>query len=203
MFAHDLREYRIVGGPDWIWRDTFQIDARAGSDASADQVKLMVQALLEDRFKLAAHRERRQTRFQALVRARPNTPLGPSLLKMDDCSAAVVRDLRKTNPVRYPTPVGGIRSGCFRLSDFADLLAVDLGTPVIDETGLTGVYYYTLRAQLPDVRGFALLGARVGPDSDFPPLQTALEQQLGLKLESRRGPMEVLVIDSVQQPTED
>lgn len=200
MFAHDLREYRIVGGPDWIRRDFFSVDARAGNDAPAEQVKLMVQSLLEERFKLATHKELREMRFQALVRARPNGLLGPRLIRMDECSAAITNELRRKFPEKYPTPGGGISGGCFAPfgTRFADYLSVRLGTPVIDATGIQDGFYVTLSAQLP-------VGARLGvvenTDPDLPALSTALEEQLGLRLESRRGPLEVLVIDSVQQPT--
>ena len=97
MFAYDLRPYRIVGGPDWMRRDLFQINARAESDAPAGQIRLMVQSLLEDRFKLVTHVEPREMRFQALVRARPDGPLGPSLFTIDECTTAIVNELGVQN----------------------------------------------------------------------------------------------------------
>jgi uncharacterized protein (TIGR03435 family) len=204
MFAYDLRPYRIVGGPDWMRRDLFQINARAESDAPAGQIRLMVQSLLEDRFKLVTHVEPREMRFQALVRARPDGPLGPSLFTIDECTTAIVNELRRKFPDKYPTPiVSGMTSGCSRtgVSDLADLLTFRLGTPVIDATGLKGSFYYTIRSQFPEALP-TLLGAAVNIDPSLPALSTALDEQLGLKLESRRGPVDVLVIDSVQQPTE-
>jgi uncharacterized protein (TIGR03435 family) len=201
MFAHDLRPYRIVGGPDWLRKDLFQINAIAGSDAPADQIKLMVRSLLEERFNLVTHVEPREMRFQALVRTRPDGPLGPSLFSIDECTPVIVNELRRKFPERYPTPGNGMTGGCTRsgVDLLADLLTIGLDTPVTDATGLKGSFYYTIRSQF---RGLPP-GLRVPEaDPDLPALSTALEEQLGLKLESRRGPIDVLVIDSVQQPTE-
>ena len=93
-------------------------------------------------------------------------------------------------------------SGCSSkgLGDLALLLSIGQGTKVIDATGLTDSFYYTLRAQ------FSAAAAVFGPtntDPNLPALSTALEEQLGLKLQSRRAPVEVLVIDSVEMPTPD
>jgi uncharacterized protein (TIGR03435 family) len=201
MFAYDLRDYRIVGGPDWLRRDKFEIRARAETDAPADQIKLMVRSLLEDRFKLVTHVEPREMRYNALVLARPNGFLGPGIFSIDECTPVVVNELRRKFPEKYPTPSGpGMTSGCSPtgVNAFADYLSFRLGTPFIDETGLKGGFYYTVRSQWPTGLGF---GVEVS-DPSLPALSTALEEQLGLRLESRRGPLEVLVIDSVQQPTE-
>jgi uncharacterized protein (TIGR03435 family) len=203
-FAYDLPSYRIVGGPDWIRKETFQINATAGRDVPPDQIKLMVQALLEDRFALVTHVEPREMRVQALVRTRPDAPPGPALSRIDECSPAIVNELRKKFPEKYPPPVGnGMMSSCSSpgLSQFADLLTVGLDTPVIDATGLTGAFYWTLRSQF---RGIPpVLNARVGSaDPNLADLATALGEQMGLELESRRGPIDVLVIDSIQPPSE-
>jgi uncharacterized protein (TIGR03435 family) len=90
------------------------------------------------------------------------------------------------------------------LSMLADMLSLGLETPVLDATGLKGAFYYSFRSQfriLP--AAVSALGAHL-PESDpnLPSLATALEEQLGLRLESRRGPVDVLVIDSVEPPTE-
>jgi uncharacterized protein (TIGR03435 family) len=160
----------------------------------------MVRSLLDDRFKLTAHREQREMPFLALVRAKPGRPLGPSLLRMEECSSAIVNELRRTFPDKYPTPMGAMMSGCSRagLDSLATSLSLKLGVSIIDETGLSGSFYHTIRSEQLRMR------PAVGADNDpgLPSLSTALEEQLGLKLESRRGPMDMLVIDSVQRPTE-
>ena len=180
----------------------FQISAKAENDAPAAQIELMVQSLLKDRFKLVVHREPREMSVQALVRARPNGSLGPGLVRMDECSPSIVNELRRKFPEKYPTPSGGMISGCssMGLGSLATGLTLGLGTPVIDATGLTDSFYYTLRSQ------FSMVAAYVrAPNNDpnLPALSTALDEQLGLKLESRRGPLDVLVIDSAEMPTPD
>jgi uncharacterized protein (TIGR03435 family) len=152
----------------------------------------------------AGHRERREMQVLALVRARPNGQLGPSLVSMDECSPAVVNDLGRKFPEKYPSPIGaGMVSGCSSkgLSDLAVLLSMGQSTPVIDATGLSDSFYYTIRSQFDPAAAF--LGRGGNTDPNFPALSTSLEEQLGLKLQSRRGPIEVLVIDSVEMPTPD
>ena len=202
-FAYGVRQDLIVGGPDWVRQDRFDISAKADTDAPADQIKLMVRSLLEDRFKLVTHIERREIQVLALVRARPDGPLGPGLVSMDQCSPAVVNELRRKFPEKYPSPIGGgMISGCssMGLGNLAILLTMGKGTPVIDATGLTDSFYYTIRSQFSPAAAF--LG-RENTDPNLPALSTALEEQLGLKLQSRRAPVEVLVIDSVEMPTPD
>jgi uncharacterized protein (TIGR03435 family) len=194
-FAYGIRQDLIVGVPDWARQDRFEVSARASSDAPADQIRLMVRSLLEDRFKLVAHIERREMQVLALVRARPDGSLGPSLIGIEDCSAAVVNDLRQKFPQKYPTPMGpGVVAGCasMGLGTLAILLSTDRHRPVIDATGFTGSYYYTLRSNF--TPGAAFFG-RSNTDVNLPALSTALEEQLGLKLQSRREPVEVVVID--------
>jgi hypothetical protein len=111
-FAYDLKAGQLTSAPDWVRHDPFQIDARAGGDVPADRIRLMVRSLLEDRFKLVTHREQREMRFQALVRARADGPLGPELSSMDGCSPAMVNELRRKLPEKYPFPIGSMVGGC-------------------------------------------------------------------------------------------
>jgi uncharacterized protein (TIGR03435 family) len=204
-FAYGVRQDFIVGGPDWVRQDTFEISAKAENDAPAAEIKLMVQSLLKDRFKLVAHKEPREMSVQALVRARPNGPLGSGLVRIDECSPAFVNELRRKFPEQYPTPTGGgMTSGCSSvgLGDLATSLTMVQGNSIIDATGLTESFYFTLRSQ-PGLPRAALLGRPNTPDPNLPALSTALEEQLGLKLQPARGLVEVLVIDSVERPTPD
>jgi uncharacterized protein (TIGR03435 family) len=77
QFAYDLRDFQVLGGPDWIRQDGFEINARAGFDPTPEQVRLMVRSLLKERFRLTTHSERRDMRFLALVLARDDRRLGP------------------------------------------------------------------------------------------------------------------------------
>jgi len=200
-FAYGLRPHQIVGGPDWVRRNRFEISARAATELPPDQIKRMVGSLLEDRFKLVTHVEQREMQFLALVRARPDGPLGPALIRIDECNPATIRELRQKFPEKYPTPIGnGMISGCSSrgLDDLATLLSI-VGMPVIDATSLKDSFYFTIRSQFsPTV---ALFGA-TNSNPNLPALSTALDEQLGLKLEGGRGSVEVLVIDRVLMPTE-
>ena len=107
-FAYDLKSHQVSGGPDWLRRDMFQVDARAGFDAPADQIKQMVQSLLEDRFKLVTHWEERTMDYFAVVVARSDGRLGPYLRALpDDCTAAAVAEATKQFPPR-PNVLTGI-----------------------------------------------------------------------------------------------
>jgi len=201
LYAYDLQPFQLTGGPDWARRDHFDISARAAADASAEQVRRMVQSLLEDRFKLVAHTEQRNIRFYALVLARQDGRLGPYISRMpDECTSTSATEVVKKFPPRAATTEDGMMSGrCANLTGLAGLLSVEMETPVVDQTGLSGKFVY-------QVLGVSPNSARLRATSDsvpkWPPVPVALEEQLGLKLESRQGPFPVLVIDSVQQPTE-
>ena len=203
LFAYDLKSYQIDGVPEWARNERFAIDARAAGDVPPGRIKLMVQRLLEERFKVVARTEARSMRVQALVRARPDGSLGRNIFPMDDeCTPAVVNELRRKLPEKYLAPSApGMMSGCSPsgVNYLADYLTWRLGVPVIDATGLQGPHYYSLTAELPAPS--SRLGApRSNPDN--PALSTALAEQLGLKLESRNGPVDVLVVESVQRPAE-
>lgn len=199
MFAYDLRFYRIVGGPGWLRKDYFAIRAKAAGDVPEGDLKLMLRGLLEERFTLSTHLESRELQYQALVLARPDGPAGPNVSRVERCDAEYVDELRRKFPEKYsisPGTVGLCSSG--GSAALADYLGIRLGAVVIDHTGVGGNFYYTLRSQMP--------GGVLGPeraDPDLPALSTALRDQLGVRLESRKGPVEVLVIDSVHPPTED
>ena len=203
MFAYDLKPHQIVGSPEWTRRDNFHIDARAGFDASADQVKQMVRSLLETRFKLVARREQRVMQYLAMVVARSDGRLGPYLRKLpDDCSPAMAADARKQFPPR-PSTEGPLTYGqCMTVSGMVDLLSalatMSASVPIVDETGLSGKFVYELRAESM-IPGAVASGSS---DPSLPSFTVALEEQLGLKLESQRAEVPVLVIDSVERPSE-
>jgi uncharacterized protein (TIGR03435 family) len=201
LYAYDLQPFQLIGGPDWARRDTFEISAKASADASAAQVRRMVQSLLEDRFKLVVHTEQRDIRYYALVAARQDGRLGPYISRMpDDCTPSNAAEVVKKFPPRAATTEDGMMFGrCTNMSALASLLTVDMDKPVIDETGLSGRFVY-------EIRGVSLNASRLRATSDglpkWPSVPVALEEQLGLKLQSREGPFPVLVIESVSQPTE-
>jgi uncharacterized protein (TIGR03435 family) len=181
--AYGLQDYQISGGPGWIDSAGFDIQARAAASTGEpprEQVLKMIQALLADRFHLALHRETRQLPIYALVVGK-----GGSKLQAADSNATPSRTLK----------MGQLITQKMSMTTLADLLTFDLERPVRDETGLKGDFAFALEW----TRGLAESDA--GPSSR-PSLFTAVQEQLGLKLESTKGPVEVLVIDRVEKPSE-
>lgn len=203
QFAYELPDYRVVGGPDWVRTDLFEVNAKAETDVPPAQLRLMVQWLLGDRFGLAIHREPREMRFLALVLAHSDGHPGPYLHRMPDAPATCTRQevdaIEKTRP-KPSSGYGMAGTSCGSMASLAELASKLVGTPVIDTTGLTGrwslMLYYA-----PD-RNLGTLQIGTAPDPNLPSLPAALQEQAGLKLEPARGPVDVLVIDSVMQPTE-
>jgi bla regulator protein blaR1 len=210
--AWQIQPSQIVGGPDWVRSEgeRFDITAKAADGTPPPQMLLMVQSLLADRFKLKARRETRAIPIYALVLARPDRRLGPQISPASvDCkalTAAANRGERVTwppaNGAKLPcitkTGRGSIVAGGTLMADFATFVLSNFtgGRPVVDRTGLSGDYEFEL-SWMPEAPAAALL------DPNGPSLFTALQEQLGLKLEATTGPVEVLVIDSVDRPTPD
>ena len=187
LFAYNVRDFELFGGPDWMRKDQFEINAGAAAAVSDDEKRLMMQSLLEDRFKLVARRDRREMRFSALVLAGSDGRVGPTLTVCSDSAAPQA-------PVRIPRGGVPVSARCAAVSQIARLAAANLRMPVVDKTGLTGTWNYELVYLDPSARE---------PEPELIAFTTALEEQLGLKLESARGPVDVLVVESVQQPTPD
>ena len=204
---------RVVGGPAWVQSARYDITAKAAREfrptppGPPAEMLLMIRALLEDRFKLKVHREPRELPAYELVVVRPGAA---GLRKSDvDCDAlfAAGQVTRPEAGIRPRCgvsngPVGpsgdtGLIAGAFSMSQFAQFLQ-RLGRPVIDKTGLTGGYDFDL--------AFAPMAAPTTDtpsDPSRPTIFIALEDQLGLKLQSTKGPLDVIVIDSIEQPVPD
>jgi uncharacterized protein (TIGR03435 family) len=188
-------------------------------------MQLAVRALLADRFKLVVHRETRELPTYTLVLARSDRQLGPGIHPATvDCAAvAAARGRAGAAPPPGPPPVGerplcgmmsgfGVLSaGATTLTQLAAVLSGPVGRTVLDQTGLTGAFDVDLKwtpDQLPQRapgapgdQPITVNGTAIDPNG--PSIFTALQEQLGLKLESTKGPMDVLVIDSAEHPTED
>jgi uncharacterized protein (TIGR03435 family) len=202
--AYRVQWSRVVGGPDWL-SDRFDVVAKMPDHAAPDQLGFMLQALLTDRFKLKTHRETREETIYALVVAKSDGRLGAQLRRSDvDCVKEVLANGGTPpvppNPGEWPRcgsfmSGNGFRAGGLSMAALANHLTGVVNRVVIDRTGLTGNYDVDLQ-YTPDVR--------LPPTtSDLPSIFTAVQEQLGLKLESTTGPVDVLVIDHVEHPTED
>lgn len=213
--AWGLQDYQIVGGPDWFDRDRFDITAKPETaPRNREEMAQMIKALLADRFKLRTHVETRQVPIFALVSQGNGVP-GPKLRpSASDCAALEAAARRgggppPPGPGERPlcgtrTTPGRMMAGGVTMENFARNLSNFAGRIVQDRTGLSGVYDLDLEwlpDQLPPPG--TLPAGLPPPPSDAPSLFTAVQEQLGLKLESQRGPVEVLVIDSAERPTPD
>lgn len=187
--AYGIQDFQIVGGPGWLGTDRFDIVARAEGNPPPDQMRQMLRTMLADRFKLVVHRATQQLPIYALVLARPGGSPGPSLRPAgSECADGARGGLA----CGFTVGNGSIASRNATMERIAAELVGFAGRQVIDRTGLTGSYDVELRWS-PELQ----------PDASLPSLFTALQEQLGLKLESARGPVVVVVIDSVEKPTED
>jgi uncharacterized protein (TIGR03435 family) len=167
--AYGVPYYRIFGGPAWLDSEEYDLEAKAESRTSPDQLKLMLRALLEDRFKLAIHRETRELRVYALTVAK-NGPI----LRCDLTEFANLLSIQLNMPM---------------MSEDPSVPAVSTGVPgpVLDKTGIKGVYDISVEVK-PEPGG-----------DTFVAWQRALQEQLGLKLEAQKAPLEVLVIDHAEK----
>lgn len=191
--------FRIVGGPEWANSARFDVVARSSANASRDQQRLMLRALLADRFKLKLHRESRELPIYELVRARRDGQLGPELRPSTAvCGGTLPPNTPPACVMRFGR--GTLAATGMTLSQLATLgLSRAVAREVVDRTGTTGLYDWTLR-WAPQIQGDTGASASVPDLSD---IFTAVQEQLGLKLEPSRGPVDVLVIDSAERPDPD
>jgi uncharacterized protein (TIGR03435 family) len=175
--AYGLRVFPLSQPGDPLATERYDIIAKAAGDASEAQTMQMLQALLEERFKLSVHRETKELPVYALVVGKK----GPKFHEVkDDGSGA---------------EIGGgdghqIKAHHVSMKLLAGALQGYVGDPVLDETGLTGLYDLNLDFTLDE--NFSAEGSRIFE---------AVQEQLGLKLEARKGPVEVIVIDHVEKPS--
>jgi uncharacterized protein (TIGR03435 family) len=219
-FLHRLYspdEKFLISGPNQLDSEHFDLEARAEGNPTIEQRQQMMQALLEERFKLVMHHETRQLPLfeLALVKAGKT---GPQLIA--DTADTKCWDPSGPPPSRpstgLPPPPCGIlvavtlqrggsptMLGDLSMEKFAENLSGLIDRVVVDHTGLSGNYSltmaYTPEAGLPGSQTGA--GAAAPDSSDPPSLITALREQLGLKLESTTGPVDVLVIDHIEEPS--
>jgi bla regulator protein BlaR1 len=197
-FAYDVRNHQISGGPAWLDSAKFNVEAKAPGDIKippgpegAAQLRLMLQSLLAERFKLVVHRETRQQQVYDLV-------VDKGGLRMKDTNVAPGQPQGLGMSGR-----GDLTGTAAPVPLLVNFLSQQLGQSVVDKTGLTGRYDFTLK-WTPDPGTAA--GPRAGddtappPDTSGPSIFTAVQTDLGLKLQSAKGPVEMLVIDSVEKP---
>jgi uncharacterized protein (TIGR03435 family) len=195
--AYGLNYWQLTG-PDWMQTESFDVTAKVPSGATKQQFQTMLQNLLAERFGLEVHRESKQVELYSLTAGKNGPKLKPHVKTSGPEPGDTEPGPLKTGPDGYPVLTHGMTMAWMRDKarlqgsdqDMAWLvrqLAGQLGGPVSDDTGLTGRY------------DFALYWAAQQGDDGSPDLPEAVQQQLGLKLERKKGPIEMLVVDRVDK----
>ena len=197
-FAYGVFAYQLSGGPAWIGTERWDIEARTDGVQGRlprAQSDALLRALIEDRFQLKARRETKEMLFYALAAAK-----NLWILKAHSGSS-------EPSEARFGR--GSATFSDFSMGRLAAYLAMQLGRPVIDRTGIHGSYDFSLEwTPAPGEGGPEAIGlparAEISPpaDSNGPSIFTALEEQLWLKLEPQKGPVDIIVIDHVERPSE-
>ena len=252
-------QLQVIGAPNWMDTEPFDVQAKADCSGGAiprEQMQLMIQSLLEERFQLKAHYETRELPIYNLVVAKdglkmklsedqtpalpvvgaptlcgpvPAGPLpGPRGLPFDPSRPGTMPAMPRGAMMMMMNPTTGMtmNATAVPIGNLVGMLQGQAGRPIIDKTGLKGLFDIKLNFSMEGLPGMAGLGGllppppgAVGPGpgapgvpagpglapaaaDPVPSLFTAVQEQLGLRLESTKGPVEVLVIDSVQKPTE-
>lgn len=237
--AYRMQDFQIIGGPNWLNTDRFDIEARAEAGAvpppsgppdptRPNPIALMLQSMLEDRFQLRVHTETRELPVYNLVAGRDGSkmklspdqnpqrgaapPVPPPPVGPPPPGGPGQRGAGIAGPGSMRIGSGNLVANTIPMAQFVNTLSQMVGRPVVDKTGLTGMFDIDLRWTPEGGQGGPLAaGGPVGPevapapvaaDPSAPSIFTAIQEQLGLRLESTKGPVEVIVIDSVQKPTE-
>lgn len=190
MLAYDVQESQISGGPNWLTSDKWDIAAKSDDrlQHSVEETRGMLQRMLEQRFALRVHRATELQQAYVLTVAKR----GP---KFAERTQEGRTNLRVTS--------NSINLESATLAQMTQLLSTALGRPVIDRTGLNGLYDLSVQwddAPVPE-GGVPGLGAPEAAGNDRGSIFTAIQDQLGLRLESQRAPVEVIVIDQIEKPS--
>jgi uncharacterized protein (TIGR03435 family) len=215
--AYNVKNFEISGGPGWITSDGYDVEAKASdTNIGLDQMRPLLQTLLEDRFKLMVHREKKDMPVYALMVAKG----GPKLPAAKEGGCTVFGP--NTPPPPPPAPgqlppilCGGflrapnlLQAGKVTITQLVNVLSDVLGRPVIDKTEFTGTFDvkldFTPEGTTFGAEGFGPPPGGLAPgfDTSGPSIFTALQEQLGLRLESQKGPGEILVIDHAEKASE-
>jgi len=187
QLAYGLSRKQVVGGPAWLDEDRYDIDgiADVAGEPNTKQMKVMIQKLLADRYQLTIHREKKELSIYAITVGKSGAKLTKSVSDPDAMPDEHGNGGSTGLTVRYTN---------YSMADLAkDLQTRQDGKPVVDQTGIAGRFDFTLK-WWPDRWGIASANAE-------PVLGTAIQEQLGLKLEAVKAPVDVIMIDHVERPS--
>jgi uncharacterized protein (TIGR03435 family) len=215
LIGWHILPFQVIGGPAWAYSETYDIEAKGTGNPDSNQSRIMLQSLLADRFHLVLHRETRELPMYALVTAKKGARPAVGLVraKGGDCTpsedvppppleAGKPPYCRVTQQFRRQdngAPSMQLRGYGVSLSMLARNLASTVYQQVDDDTGIVGNYDISMEYAPYNENDNDLLTPK--PDTGVPSLFTALQEQLGLKLEARKGPVEVFVIDHAEKPS--
>ena len=228
-FAFSVQDFQLDGLPPWASSERYDINAKAAGDVPPglpgveNPMVQMLRSLLVERFKLASHHETKDMPIYALVRVRPDrlgAHLEPSTVDCDKLMAERLAAARAGGPPPAPPepdvkgrPTCGIRGGFgtltgsgFPIGQLVNTLAQIVRRTVVDRTGLTGAWAFDVKfaQDINQLPGPLPAGVQPPvPDPDSPSIFSAVEEQLGLKLESTRGPVEMVIVDRLEHPVPD
>jgi uncharacterized protein (TIGR03435 family) len=193
--AYKVQPFQIIGAPAWVDSERYDIEARAEDTQRSEQIGPMLQSLLEERFKAAMHGETRDLPVYFLTVAKNGSKLksGPCLTKEPNTPVPSSQIQSLCGFVRMGN--GSIKATGLRIEYLAEYLSGILNRKVLDRTGLAGGFDIDLK-WTPDV-STSFNSQEPAPSPDGPSIFTAIEEQLGLKLESGKAPIDVLVIDHI------
>jgi uncharacterized protein (TIGR03435 family) len=188
-WAYGLQNSQLTGGPDWVSTARFDFLAKAEGNPSVSETRGMLRTLLVERFNLTVHNETRELPVYILSRAHAEGTLGPKLAVSSDskCGAPADGDAGQRR-CEFDVRQWSVHGHGIPMELLLTTLAGYTARPVIDRTGLTAPMDFDLTW---------------GPDANGPSIFTAIEEQLGLKLEPTRAPIGILVIDRAEKPRED
>jgi uncharacterized protein (TIGR03435 family) len=205
MIAYQVRDFQISGGPAWIYSENYNIEAASEGDVTPKEMEgPMLRALLEDRFKLQVHRDTKELPIYVLTVGKNGTKLHPSTEK--DCipfdpANPPLPSAQGRNPSEMCGFIGlgqsALNAKQATMAALSMALSQLLSRTVVDKTGITG----EVDAHLTFAPDDAANPAISSTDPALPSIFTAVQEQLGLKLESSKGPVEVLVIDLAERPS--
>jgi bla regulator protein blaR1 len=218
QFAYNVKTFQVTGGPSWVDAKGYDIEAKIDDSRVAEmqkmppeqrssQIRLMLRSLLADRFKLQLSHEMKIEPEYALVVAKGGPKLTPTAWVQPDPNAPKPENPGRNGPHLMLSP-GKISAVDQPVSGLCDLLAFMPeieGRLVVDQTGIAGKYDYTVLFSSEALGKKMAEGAGAAappPDDSQPPIFTALEEQLGLRLENTKGPVDVYTIDHIEEPSE-
>lgn len=206
----DAYGVQVIGGPAWIDTDRFDVNARADGDRTPADIRRMLQPLLAERFKLIVHSETREMPVYLLTAARTDGALRATLRQSDAKCAEEARNFFPSGAPGFPPACGDFRLGAraltargMTMAGLARLLSRGVGRPVLDRTGLASAYDLELEwssdVGLESAPPGSAGASELRPDGVS--LFTALQEQLGLRLQASRAPVEVMVVDQAEPPS--